>query len=546
MKRLTALVLICLLAFSTFSTVAFAELAFTDLSAGHWAYANVQTLVSDGTIRGYEDGSFRPNGTVTRAEFVKMIGKGPDVYAVDFVDVPKNHWAYEYVMYSGLVSPEAVYFLPNQPITRLEVVTLLWKRAGSPDTYTAPSAITSQANWPGEKKALAWAYSCGIMNGDDGVHLRLADTMSRAEGAALIVRSREKAKAGASVSFVNAVNEDLLKRTLAGLDLFDDTTYVADKKVTYGELSRAALRLASSEYEPSYFGFPSDIKFEHKYARDFDAIANKAWSAEYVTKDKIDTQVTLGDAISALSFAAWYRSAKPYAADLTTEEYKGVMSTNKNLYLTFANRHGILIDIGNSLKTLERKATLKDIAAILLQFDLAIGLNTDFTTDTSALGLVKYNHSIDQSGRTYPNFQLVLKDVPNAVYTTPFNYYGDTQNLPKASTRFAKSYSSVFTTSLSLYKDALLSEKGLSCTITYYPSLVVDNGNGYTMRAKITVKSLGGASHLGAYFNHNVAVDANFQLKANTSFYADIASGAPLSSITMDPSLMYIDQIIYE
>ncbi len=543
MKRLTALVCVCLLMLAMLPTAAFADIAFTDLAPGHWAYANVQKLVSDGTIRGYEDGSFRPNGTVTRAEFVKMIGKGPSRYSADFVDVSPSHWAYEYVMHSGLLSEGNSYFEPNKPITRLEVIRLLWKRAGAPNTYAAPSAVVSQAGGKEEKQAVAWAYTCGIMNGDDGVSLHLPNTMSRAEGAALIVRSREKSKAGATVAFIDVVNEDLLKRTFVSLDLFDDNTYNPNKTVSYGELSRAAIRLASGEYEPSYFNFSSNVKFEHTYARDFDAIAKKVWSEEIVTKAKIDAPVTLGDAIAALSFSAWYRSAKPYAADLTTKEYESLPITT-NRYLTFANRQGILIDIDSTLKTLERKATLKDIAAILLQFDWVLGLNTDYTTDTSAIGSVNYNHSLDQSGRTYPDFQLVLKDLPNAVYTTPFNHYGEKNNVAKSTHRFAKGFSSIFSVSLGVYRD-LLAEKGLDCTITYYPSLVIDNGNGYTMRVKIKVNSLSGTSSIGTYFSHNVSVDPNYKLVVGKEFYADIASGAPLSSITMNPKQMYLDQIIY-
>ena len=74
MKKIICLVLV----FSMFCLSALAAMSFTDLAEGHWAYSYVSKLVSDGTVRGYEDGSFRPTNTVTRAEFVKMLGVGPE------------------------------------------------------------------------------------------------------------------------------------------------------------------------------------------------------------------------------------------------------------------------------------------------------------------------------------------------------------------------------------------------------------------------------------------------------------------------------------
>ena len=73
-KRVLSLLLVCVTLCGTVLTVSAAR-DFYDLPSSHWAYANVQTLVADGTINGYEDGSFQPDAKVTRAEFVKMIAK---------------------------------------------------------------------------------------------------------------------------------------------------------------------------------------------------------------------------------------------------------------------------------------------------------------------------------------------------------------------------------------------------------------------------------------------------------------------------------------
>ena len=88
---------------------------FNDIDASHWAYTNVQTLVNDGTVSGYGDGSFRPNGTVTRAEFVKMLGLGSVTRPMAYADVAPQHWAYTYVMNADFPMTEAISSSPTFP-----------------------------------------------------------------------------------------------------------------------------------------------------------------------------------------------------------------------------------------------------------------------------------------------------------------------------------------------------------------------------------------------------------------------------------------------
>ncbi|MBR5156525.1 MAG: S-layer homology domain-containing protein [Clostridia bacterium] len=538
MRKFVSVLLASLLCIALMPYAAFAA-EFSDLSAEHWAYQNVQALVAEGTISGFEDGSFRPNNIVTRAQFVKMIGKGPDRYTKNFSDVSASHWAYEYVMQSGLVSENATSFLPDQAIKRSEVIELLWKRAGSKTGYSAPGIVTLQAS---NKDAVAWAYSCGIVNGDDGIHLRLGDTMSRAEGAALIIRSREKAAAGASQSFVNVVNNDILKYAYSALDLFDSETYEANKNVTFGELARATVRIAGGEYNPSYYSLNSTTPFEHKYARDLDVLGRNVIGTDKVTKEVIDTTATIGDAIAAFTFAAIYRSPKPIAAISKTDAF-GDMAETKNRMITYSINNGVLIDKDNSLTSLNRAATVKDVIAIAIQIDSFLGMQSDYSTDTNAIGNERYAHSLDLSRRSYNNFKFALKNIPNEVYTTEFTSFGEKASLPKDSYRFVQAYESVFASSLTQYASMLKELKDFDCTIVFYPSLTTDNGNGYTMRAKITPNNLPAGSSIASYFNCSDKV-GTYTLSAGKSFYADIASGEPLTSVSMDVEKIFIDKVI--
>ena len=68
LKKILALVLAFACAFTMFAGAAFTDSADIKVDA-----EVVDTLVALGVVNGYDDGSFKPNGTVTRAEMAKMI-----------------------------------------------------------------------------------------------------------------------------------------------------------------------------------------------------------------------------------------------------------------------------------------------------------------------------------------------------------------------------------------------------------------------------------------------------------------------------------------
>ena len=67
-----------------------AAVKFSDIDSAHWGYSAVSKLVSDGTVNGYPDGSFKPNGLVKRSEFVKMMGEGTVMREKDFSDLSSD------------------------------------------------------------------------------------------------------------------------------------------------------------------------------------------------------------------------------------------------------------------------------------------------------------------------------------------------------------------------------------------------------------------------------------------------------------------------
>ena len=107
------------------------ENSFSDMENDRWSSVAVSTMVRGGYIKGYEDGTFRPSNPITRAELATIISKfvNPETNnSYDFRDTD-GHWAELYIgaaVNSGLLSGyEDGTFRPDNRITRAEAVTII-------------------------------------------------------------------------------------------------------------------------------------------------------------------------------------------------------------------------------------------------------------------------------------------------------------------------------------------------------------------------------------------------------------------------------------
>ena len=104
---------------------------FTDME-NHWSKTFVDYGVEKGYINGYENNTFRPDNTVTRAEFSKMINTAIGLKVqkeAEFTDVKTSDWFYAEIgraVYAGYVSGYSNgTFRPNNTITRQEAAVIL-------------------------------------------------------------------------------------------------------------------------------------------------------------------------------------------------------------------------------------------------------------------------------------------------------------------------------------------------------------------------------------------------------------------------------------
>lgn len=113
---------------------------FRDLSSGFWAFDVIKQLFNSGYIKGYPDGTFKPAGNITRAEFAVMLRNvvkdkyptGANFKHEGLNIVPSSHWSakavnelFTYMQQKDIVKIFGTDFDPDKKITREEVVAVL-------------------------------------------------------------------------------------------------------------------------------------------------------------------------------------------------------------------------------------------------------------------------------------------------------------------------------------------------------------------------------------------------------------------------------------
>ena len=146
------------------AATAFAGAAFTDQSSIKVDSKVIDTLTEKNVIKGFEDGSFKPDTAVTRAQMAKMmfvLRTGSDdasYYAKDMTDTfadTAGTWSNGYVKYCqayGIVSGKSsTVFAPDAPVTTVEAAKMLLVYSG---VDAAQSGLTG-AQWKANTMKLA-------------------------------------------------------------------------------------------------------------------------------------------------------------------------------------------------------------------------------------------------------------------------------------------------------------------------------------------------------------------------------------------------------
>lgn len=178
---------------------------FNDVPDNYWAKPYIDALSSRGLISGFEDGSFRPDEPLTRAQIARIVSKTFDLTAdkksLEFSDVGSKYWAKESigeVVRGGFMTgfPNNT-FAPNTPVTRVQSLTTLVTGLGikpptniqtSIDRYADAKAIPK---WATGKVAAATAGGL-VVNYPTLKQLNPNQPTTRAELSALIYQALAK------------------------------------------------------------------------------------------------------------------------------------------------------------------------------------------------------------------------------------------------------------------------------------------------------------------------------------------------------------------
>ena len=471
MKRIIAGLCLCTM---LFTTMVFAAASFPDLEEAHWAFTSVDKMVNDGRVNGFPDGEFKPDELVTRWQFAKMAGGDPDAMSE-----------------------------PDRPATRDEAVLYLWERAGKP-SGVAPSVITKGSKTP---NAVAWAYSVGIMKGDDGLNLRLSSTLTRAEAACLIVRAEDNLS---RADFKDTVSGVILERVWNAMQT--GITYQADKTITNGELARLALCIAYDNNTPNYMSLKEQPNFSGKYAKDVQLVAQECWGIENATEAFMNSTASIKNAVAALSLYTMKQATGGISLNPTAAyEDASFDSNGGKLGLGYANTNGVSLIAENKIEA-NRSACLKDLACILLQLDEIAGLHRTYGSGTGHSKLMK---ELYQWPTNAADYAMILADVPTQVYETALT----TEAKPIEGYEFARDFSNAFGSFLTQLSAEF--PQNVKVKWTFYPSMVARVGTEAIIRVKLEIQQNPDGLTLNQLFEKN-----SFQESyTGNCFFVDISTG---------------------
>lgn len=172
------------------------EVSFSDLSQSHWAYGYVIDLLNRGIVS--KDSNFRPEDSITREEFLKMLvismGLKTETRGVVFADVAENEWYHKYVVTAAL--NEIVTgigdgtFGIGMPITRQDMAVMAERALDKYGKLNEKSDLSKYSDRDNiseyARNAAGSLTAMGIMNGSDDGRFMPDSNTTRAEAAKII------------------------------------------------------------------------------------------------------------------------------------------------------------------------------------------------------------------------------------------------------------------------------------------------------------------------------------------------------------------------
>jgi hypothetical protein len=197
-KRIGALVLVFVLLISG-NAYALSKV-FPD-AKGHWAEQAILRLTEKGVISGYPDGTVKPDNIITRGEFCALLARNLSLDMTKTKQEPPafkdigRHWSLKNIqalVEAGILDPAdyTVYFRPDEPITRIEIIRMMVRVIGEGDKAKQTNANTGfqddAAVADKDKGYVIVAKEKNLVNGYPDNTIRPAGKTTRAEAFTLL------------------------------------------------------------------------------------------------------------------------------------------------------------------------------------------------------------------------------------------------------------------------------------------------------------------------------------------------------------------------
>lgn len=174
-----------------------AAVKFTDVPSDAWYYDAVQWAVENGITTGTSATTFSPDVSCTRAQIVTLLWRAAGSPGASgsnsFADVPQGSYYYDAVLWAvsqGITTgTSTTTFSPDVVCTRAQAVTFLHRAAGFPAT-AGTSPFTDVVSGSYYADAVQWAVSKGIVNGTTPTTFSPEQTCTRAQIVTLLYRDR--------------------------------------------------------------------------------------------------------------------------------------------------------------------------------------------------------------------------------------------------------------------------------------------------------------------------------------------------------------------
>lgn len=177
------------------------EANFTDIE-NHWAQSAIANMVNKGVIKGYADGTFKPNASITRGEFATLLARAFNLTSSNqnnpFADVNSEKWYADGVLAlyeAGITSgrPDGTFGV-NAPITNEEICAMLYRtitvlNMNIAESNTAGINFTDDAKISNyAKEAVTSLVKMGIISGQPDGSFGPKSSTSRAQVAVMLDR----------------------------------------------------------------------------------------------------------------------------------------------------------------------------------------------------------------------------------------------------------------------------------------------------------------------------------------------------------------------